>query len=126
MCIRDSPCARRRDAEGRAERGRDDLRGTGVADEQTARAFGHSDDRRNQPARPRDARGRHQGKGDCRVAVRREAGDSAGRQPAGLGGCAGGSAREIEGSFRETDFRGAATGARGEMKVLAHGHSLFI
>ncbi len=47
----------------------------------------------------------------------REAGDFAGRQQAGLGGRAGGSAREIEGAFREADFRSAATGACGEMNL---------
>ena len=47
---------------------------------QAARAFGHGDDRRNQPARPRLARGRHQGKSARGGAVRREAGDFAGGQ----------------------------------------------
>ncbi len=94
------------------------VRRAGVADEPAARAFRHGDDRRNQPARPRAARGRHQGKGDRRVAVRREAGDSAGGQQGRLAGRAGGGAREIEGAFREADFRGAAPGARGEISCF--------
>ena len=40
---------------------------------------------------------------------------------AGLAGSAGGSAREIEGAFRQADFRGAAARARGEMKSISQG-----
>ena len=40
---------------------------------QAARAFGRGDDRRNQPARPRAARRRHQGKGSGRRALRHQA-----------------------------------------------------
>ena len=54
------------------------------------------DDGRNQPARARVARGRHQGKSSRGVAVRREAGDFAGGKQIRLAGRSGGSAREIE------------------------------
>src|ERR1017187_10821065 len=105
----------RRDAEGRAKRGRGHRRGDGVADEQAVRAFGHGDDGRNQPAWARAARRRHQGKSAGRVAVRPEAGDLAGRKQTRLAGRAGGSARETESAFCAADFRSPAPGAGGEM-----------
>jgi ATP-dependent Lon protease len=58
------------------------------------------DDRRNQPARPRAARGRHQGKsaGRARFGLKQVILPEGNKSR--LAGSAGGSAREIEGPFR--------------------------
>ena len=60
---------------------------------------------RNQPARPRSARGRHQGKGAGGGALWREACHSAGPKPHGLGGGAGGSAEENDRAFCQAHLR---------------------
>ncbi len=87
------PRAGRRHAEGRAERGRGDVRRTGVVADQPAGAHRCGDDRRDQPARAGAADRRRQGKSAGRVARGHTHGDAAVAQPARPRGDSGRGAR---------------------------------
>ena len=83
------------------------------------RAFPPGDDRRNQPARPRPARRRHQGKGAGRGAIWHEGNHSAGTKQGGLAGRADRGANEIESPFRPAHLGRPAAGAGTEMTPAA-------
>ena len=76
------PRAGRRDAQGRPERRRRDVRCAGLAADAAAGAQRCRDDRRDQLARAGVADRRRQGKGAGRAARRHHDGDAAGAQPA--------------------------------------------
>ena len=78
------PCAGRRHAQGRAERGRRHVHGAHLAAHRPHHPQRHGDDRRDQPARARAAGRRHQGEGRGRRRRRHHPRDAAGAQQARL------------------------------------------
>ncbi|VTU13728.1 Lon protease 2 [Variovorax sp. RA8] len=87
------PRAGRRDAEGRPERRRRDVRGADLAAHVQARPGRCGDDGRDQPARADAAYRRGQGEGAGRAACRHQDRDAAGAQPSRPGGHPGRCAR---------------------------------